>query len=92
MADNPAFRWQDPPKKPLGRSLVWPGRLEPARERIGVWARVWHYDSALTAKSAVYHLRRGMTTGVNPKEWEFVDSDGDVYARYLGPDSGEASG
>jgi len=86
--------WEDP--SPASRQRVpWVDKLVPLLDHPGRWARI-HSVSRPSAWTIVAQLRAGQRARP-PGRWEFVargDRDdrrrGHVYARYLGPEDGDA--
>lgn len=81
-------KWEEPEPRLLSRS-VWADRLTPLMERPNAWARVSEAKNAKAATTLASMLRRGRLRAPEG-EWEFTTRENRVYARYLGPSTGDA--
>jgi hypothetical protein len=88
--------WEDPPGDlRRTRAKKWFPVLKQVMARPGEWARIHTSDSPVKASSLAGNLSRGQTSRPSGR-WEFMsrkitDTEWGVWARYLGPEGGEAS-
>jgi hypothetical protein len=83
-----SIEWREPPAgttQRVGKSQ-WVQTLEPLMERPTLWAMVRTFSSQAGASSCASNLRKLSRDGKIDGKWEFAAKDGEVFARFMGPE------
>lgn len=92
MTDIPSgeIEWREPgpSRRGLGSSPgVWIDRLKPLMHHPGRWAVVYKAEDGKTGKATgMAAALRGNKTKKPAGKWDFSARQGEVFARYIGPE------